>query len=92
MRALLMNEENNVMSLATSIDQQDCSVKEFSFTWKTSPKTEMDEGESYKPFQMYLKTEFEMNAVILGNGEGLADGNLFVSDIYSDLEKDSDKD
>jgi hypothetical protein len=78
MRALKMNEENNVMSLATAIDQQECNVAEFSFNWK-----DKDEGESYEPFQMYLKTHFKMNAVILGNGKGLADGNLFVSDIFT---------
>lgn len=83
MRALRMNEENNVMSLAASIDQQECSVAEFSFTWKKSSKKDKDEGESYEPFQTYLKTDFKMNAVILGNGEGLADGNLFVSDIFT---------
>lgn len=84
MRALRMYEENNVMSLATFIDQQEeCSLEEFSFTWEKSSEEVKNEGESYEPFQLYLKTIFKMNAVILANGKGLADGNLFVSDIFT---------
>eukprot|EP01033_Poteriospumella_lacustris_P006827 gene6827-4917_t len=90
MRALRMNEENNVMSLATPIDHQECTVAEFSFTWKKSQKKDKNESESYEPFQKYLKKEFKMDAAILGEGQGLSDGNLFVSDIYTLRPKLSD--
>lgn len=78
MRALRLNEETNVMSLATFIDHHECGLADFSFTW-----AEKNESESYKPFQTYLKTVFNTNAVIMGGGEGLCDGNLFVSEIFT---------
>lgn len=78
MHALRMNEEDNVMSLATTIDHQECGVAEFSFNWK-----DKDERESYKPLQEYLKKGFKMNAVILADGEGLPGRNLFVSNIFT---------
>ncbi len=78
MRALNLEEKNDVMSLATSIDQQQCNMPEFDFNWK-----DKNECESYEPFQTYLQSAFNMRAVIVANGKGLADANLFVSDIFT---------
>lgn len=63
------------MSLATSIDQQRGGVF---FHLEGQGR-----GRIIKPFQTYLKTNFKMNVAILGNGESLTDGNLFVSDIFT---------
>ena len=78
MRALRMDENNNVSSLAQPIEPQECGAEEFHFEWRNQV-----ESDSYIPFQEYLKTQFNMSAVVLAEGEGLANGNLYVSDIFT---------
>jgi hypothetical protein len=78
MKSLRLNEDNNVAALAQTIAIQKCGAKEFQFAWEDKA-----ESDSYEPFQNYLKTQFNTNAVVLAEGAGLADGNLYVSDIFT---------
>ena len=79
MHALNLNEDNNVSSLAQPIDPQECSAAEFRFEWG-----DKKESASYVPFkEEHLWKELGLSAVILAEGEGLADKLLYVADIFT---------
>ena len=79
MKALSLCEDNNVASLARSIDYMLCDSFEFKFEWG-----DQSEKASYEPFLQYLKKEFGFNnAIDVSEGQGLADKWLYESIIYT---------
>ena len=80
MRALRLPEDNNVAMLAQNIGPSTMETKECTFDWG---RGDVAESKSYKKFRKYLSKEFNLNAVDISEGQGLADKLLYVSDIYT---------
>jgi len=78
MRALSLTEECDLAKDADELLLQ-TKIQNWTFVWKEG----MPEIVSYPRFQENLKDVWNINATILADGKGLADGFLYVSDIFN---------
>ena len=78
MRALRLREENDLAKDAVELVLQ-TSIQNWNFVWKES----MAESVSYPRVQEYLRDVWSINATVVAEGNGLADGLLYVSDIFT---------
>ena len=79
MEALNLTTANDLQSEAVELEPGTISVDDLSYSWDKG----MVESESYSIVKNYLRDIWNISAVIVAEGKGLAGGLLYATDIFT---------